>query len=452
MSHNPSPGPSLSLTTKPPKVKLGITAGAEDVKYQAKYKELKKKVKEIEGDNDRLHFKVLQTKRNIQRMKLERAILYERLMTVPSSQTSLNGKYRLEYYRANHRVSSGPDNRAAPVVEAPVGPGVGPNLPPMQSRRSSGGIVSAMDAPSRHGHLSSVQALEAPRPHSSSHSPSHNSPSMREHRSSQSSSRSRTHQAPPPFHSGSQQFRESLPPVQTGFHHSPAVSDRERPRGRHDISDVTHSPLSPVSHSSGRVHNHQRIGPGAYINREDERERELDHRDREREREREWERERERQIRNRDAIPLHSPQFHHRPRQEFQEHRLRDEPGYYHDVPGAGPGNSGHARLSRSGTPGSGSGSGSAMVDGPSRPDSRGAYYDHERSFRLRPVNHEEEFEERRGGASGFTQPPSDTRSTMDSRKRHRSEMDIDDANGEHYEDRGTKRYHRHEDERMGGP
>ena len=27
----------------------GITAGAEDVKYQAKYKELKKKVKEIES-------------------------------------------------------------------------------------------------------------------------------------------------------------------------------------------------------------------------------------------------------------------------------------------------------------------------------------------------------------------------------------------------------------------
>lgn len=28
---------------------MGITAGAEDVKYHAKYKELKKKVKEIEA-------------------------------------------------------------------------------------------------------------------------------------------------------------------------------------------------------------------------------------------------------------------------------------------------------------------------------------------------------------------------------------------------------------------
>lgn len=72
----------------------GIAAGAEDTKYATKYKELKKKVKEIESvsfwrivcdtgevllmrvppqDNDKLHFKVLQAKRSIQRMKLERA-------------------------------------------------------------------------------------------------------------------------------------------------------------------------------------------------------------------------------------------------------------------------------------------------------------------------------------------------------------------------------------------
>lgn len=53
-----SPGPSnlqsisaMSSRTKskPPAHSMGITAGAEDVKYQAKYKELKRKVKEIEG-------------------------------------------------------------------------------------------------------------------------------------------------------------------------------------------------------------------------------------------------------------------------------------------------------------------------------------------------------------------------------------------------------------------
>lgn len=69
----------------------GITAGVEDVKYQAKYKELKRKVKEIEAvsnifcchrvadsslppqDNDKLYFKLLLAKKNIRRMNLERA-------------------------------------------------------------------------------------------------------------------------------------------------------------------------------------------------------------------------------------------------------------------------------------------------------------------------------------------------------------------------------------------
>ena len=34
---------------------MGITAGAEDVKYQAKYRELKKKVKEIESVSHALY-------------------------------------------------------------------------------------------------------------------------------------------------------------------------------------------------------------------------------------------------------------------------------------------------------------------------------------------------------------------------------------------------------------
>jgi len=69
----------------------GIAAGVEDEKYHTKYKELKRKVKEIElvskiylvrtplslysvpQDNDKLKFKVLMAKKSIQRMKLERA-------------------------------------------------------------------------------------------------------------------------------------------------------------------------------------------------------------------------------------------------------------------------------------------------------------------------------------------------------------------------------------------
>ncbi|KAG6884767.1 hypothetical protein C0993_008464 [Termitomyces sp. T159_Od127] len=81
MSARPSPGPSAR--PKPPHPPVGIAAGAEDAKYQTKYRELKRKVREIETDNDKLHFKVLQAKRSIQRMKLERAILYERLAPPP---------------------------------------------------------------------------------------------------------------------------------------------------------------------------------------------------------------------------------------------------------------------------------------------------------------------------------------------------------------------------------
>jgi len=50
-----SPAPPLPLLTVPPRQKhqksapIGIAAGAEDAKYHAKYKELKRKVKDIEA-------------------------------------------------------------------------------------------------------------------------------------------------------------------------------------------------------------------------------------------------------------------------------------------------------------------------------------------------------------------------------------------------------------------
>ncbi|CDZ98714.1 hypothetical protein [Phaffia rhodozyma] len=48
-------------------------------KYKAKYKDLKLKVKQIEKDNDKLLLKILKAKKDIQRARLERAIIYERL-------------------------------------------------------------------------------------------------------------------------------------------------------------------------------------------------------------------------------------------------------------------------------------------------------------------------------------------------------------------------------------
>jgi hypothetical protein len=100
MSRQPSPGPShfppsaqhANNRQKSKSYTQGIAAGAEDAKYKTKYRELKKKVKEIEmvsqpdailysfpshshleQDNDKLQIKVLQSKRNIQRLRLERA-------------------------------------------------------------------------------------------------------------------------------------------------------------------------------------------------------------------------------------------------------------------------------------------------------------------------------------------------------------------------------------------
>ncbi|KAL8280079.1 hypothetical protein RQP46_007409 [Phenoliferia psychrophenolica] len=52
-----------------------------DVKYKTKYKELKGKIAEIEEDNTKLQLRVLKSKKNIQRLRVERAILYDRLQS-----------------------------------------------------------------------------------------------------------------------------------------------------------------------------------------------------------------------------------------------------------------------------------------------------------------------------------------------------------------------------------
>ncbi|KAF9481848.1 hypothetical protein BDN70DRAFT_802718 [Pholiota conissans] len=44
-----SPHPPARTKHKQPPAGLGIAAGAEDAKYQAKYKELKRKVRDIEA-------------------------------------------------------------------------------------------------------------------------------------------------------------------------------------------------------------------------------------------------------------------------------------------------------------------------------------------------------------------------------------------------------------------
>ncbi|CAD6884196.1 unnamed protein product [Tilletia controversa] len=82
-------------------------------RYRSKYKELKRKIREMETDNERLHLKTLRVKRNIQRMRLERAILYERLesdLAARQGQAASTGSLGLS-------VQSGPASHGQPMPQ-----------------------------------------------------------------------------------------------------------------------------------------------------------------------------------------------------------------------------------------------------------------------------------------------------------------------------------------------
>ncbi|CCA70477.1 hypothetical protein PIIN_04415 [Serendipita indica DSM 11827] len=75
----PAGGGQAPPRTKSKAYQTTIAAEADDLKYESKYKELKKKVKEVEEDNEQLYVKILQAQQSIQRLRLERALIYERL-------------------------------------------------------------------------------------------------------------------------------------------------------------------------------------------------------------------------------------------------------------------------------------------------------------------------------------------------------------------------------------
>ncbi|KAF8559179.1 hypothetical protein OG21DRAFT_1474565 [Imleria badia] len=445
MSHNQSPGPSAlptsqmfvqpaSVTTsarqKNKAYATGIAAGVEDEKYQAKYKELKRKVKEIEMDNDKLQFKVLMAKKSIQRMKLERAVLYERLSAVPPSpdlghaslppmhagpgvpphaqqKPDINETNTPDYVHpsGNIRVISGPDGRPVQVSDGPIGPGVAPphgvSAAHMSRRGSASGHDSRQLPPL--SQLTPVQHLEHPRSHAqsqphTSHLHSH---------SNGSDSRSRPHssshsrQGPPQgYHQGTIPHPQQYPPDSVLSGQSPPLGhERERsrrydshersshtgdayPHGRHQIAHASpHSTImSPTSArgSTTRVHSHQRVGPGTSINHADfEHERDLEReRNWSRQREHDYDRETPRDYTNSAPPVRNSPPPHLRPRLErdYQDHpsyRLREEQMYLREPIGPGV----YGRTSRSDTPGSGSGSAEAQT----RSDAHSQYYDRER-------------------------------------------------------------------------
>ncbi|KAH9077041.1 hypothetical protein EDB83DRAFT_2347918 [Lactarius deliciosus] len=352
---NPSPGPShypqsaqhVNSRQKSKNYTQGIAAGAEDAKYKAKYRELKKKVKEIEMDNDKLQVKVLQSKRNIQRLRLERAILYERLSsrqsfpnahpTPPAHsyppphnhhqsrepvEPSLvvadpNDAAAVEWYRSRGipvRVVTGSDGQPVQVAEAISGPPPTPGShtpTSASSRYPSGHRDSRQPVPPP---MPSAQHLEPSHPydrHQGSHNPYTHPPTT----SSSFRSRSRGAHGPGPLQTPSSGYShpQQVPPEPTsptyrdyppGYH----VSDRDRrahrssayepppPRLQPPLQPLSdsHSPgshshlRSPVSsRGSNQLHNHQRMGPATnlsnYVQPERDHERELRDRDREQE-------------------------------------------------------------------------------------------------------------------------------------------------------------------------
>ncbi|PVF96501.1 hypothetical protein CPB86DRAFT_508150 [Serendipita vermifera] len=78
-----APAAQQQPRTKSKAYQTTIAAEADDLKYESKYKELKKKVKEVEEDNEQLYVKILQAQQSIQRLRLERALIYERLASLP---------------------------------------------------------------------------------------------------------------------------------------------------------------------------------------------------------------------------------------------------------------------------------------------------------------------------------------------------------------------------------
>ncbi|KAH9850799.1 hypothetical protein C2E23DRAFT_759619 [Lenzites betulinus] len=327
---------------------MGITAGAEDVKYQAKYRELKKKVKEIESDNDRLYFKLLLAKKNIRRMNLERAILYERLAAVPptpgrrtqelpaeqdpmfhpqppapsehSRVIDPNDREVSEYLRTHPtaRLITAPDGRVVAIEETPTvdarGVAVPTGQPPPHGvplvhgfRHDSGpGFDPGRQLPPPPPMIPLlVQTLEAPPKEPAApndhqayqHAQSRPPPTHQTHSHSSSSHHSRSSSARPDIDpaaggtsrmdipGGSYSVHSRSPNIpsepQAGYrsrrhdgpgHPNQHSSQLPPPHIQIPQENVPSSPpmVSPSahSHSGSRLHNHQRIGPGAHIHRE----------------------------------------------------------------------------------------------------------------------------------------------------------------------------------------
>ncbi|KAG0091079.1 hypothetical protein BGZ93_008996 [Podila epicladia] len=122
-----------------------VAITADDVKYKRKYKDLKRRIRDIEEDNDVLNIKLSRARKNIHRLRVERSFLFDRLdqtgqSTNGSSSTSSsdtdsdddrNGRtssqrhgldrlkphhYRSYVTSSNHHGSKSPPSRSSSVA------------------------------------------------------------------------------------------------------------------------------------------------------------------------------------------------------------------------------------------------------------------------------------------------------------------------------------------------
>lgn len=76
-------------------VKTTRLSASDETKYRRKYKDLKKRVRDIEEDNDRLTVKLQRSTKNITRLRVERSFLFEKLEA--TQQGNLGNPELVEY-------------------------------------------------------------------------------------------------------------------------------------------------------------------------------------------------------------------------------------------------------------------------------------------------------------------------------------------------------------------
>ncbi|GAA5938440.1 uncharacterized protein JCM15063_000736 [Sporobolomyces koalae] len=122
-----------------------VSTQADDVKYKNKYKELKTKVSEIEEDNTKLSVKILKSKKAIQRLRIERAILYDRLKdtTAPTNPYGLSSAAHLATLASSTEPTAS-TSQPASILAKPTYPLADPTAPDLFLRQLDAQKLAAL--------------------------------------------------------------------------------------------------------------------------------------------------------------------------------------------------------------------------------------------------------------------------------------------------------------------